>query len=424
MDDRTLDALAERARRAVGEHVVTLVDVRRVPHSRRHPQFNTAALARDLPEADITYLHAPGLGGFRPPLAGSVNTAWREPASAATPTTCRRRSSRPSRRLIARPRPGPPPSCVPRRTLALPSLALADALVARGLPVRHILGPGHVETHALTAGARVVDGRLSYPASRSSSRRAERARERLLARSASPGTTAAGPSSPARRPPRACPGRGGARGCVISGQTPRIRFSRIERAQLRLDPRGAAASAHDERTAVSTRRGRHDPDVDAASDRTTIHQPLAGGGISRGTVVLGDRAPETQRGRGEEWAAGFGAQNAHDRRPSREHDGPRHAAGRVEPSCASSRKIRRPLGSVSVGKRCSVPVRPTATAFHERPRSFENCIANSSSPSPRACQVARPPRRSTVTAKLRTTGAAPEHRASRSARPARLPRRA
>ena len=40
---------------------------------------------------------------------------------------------------------------------------LADALVARGVEVRHILGPGRVEAHALTPGARVVDGRLSYP---------------------------------------------------------------------------------------------------------------------------------------------------------------------------------------------------------------------------------------------------------------------
>jgi hypothetical protein len=28
--------------------------------------------------------------------------------------------------------------------------------------VRHILGPGRVETHALTTGARVVEGRPSY----------------------------------------------------------------------------------------------------------------------------------------------------------------------------------------------------------------------------------------------------------------------
>ena len=51
-----------------------------------------------------------------------------------------------------------------------------------------------------------------------------------------------------------------------------------------------------------------------------------------------------------------------------------------KPSCARSRKTRRPLGSVSARKRCSVSVRPTARPFHERPRSFENCSENSSVP--------------------------------------------
>ena len=59
-----------------------------------------------------------------------------------------------------------------------------------------------------------------------------------------------------------------------------------------------------------------------------------------------------------------------------------------KPSCARSRKTRRPLGSVSARKRCSISVRPTARPFHERPRSFENCSENSSVPWPRACHVA------------------------------------
>ena len=63
------------------EHRVTrLVDVRRMPHSKRHPQFDTAALAHDLPAAGIDYRHSPGLGGFRTPRENSVNTAWRTPA--------------------------------------------------------------------------------------------------------------------------------------------------------------------------------------------------------------------------------------------------------------------------------------------------------------------------------------------------------
>jgi uncharacterized protein (DUF488 family) len=45
--------------------VQTLVDVRRFPRSRRHPQFNQAALAGSLEAAGITYRHAVELGGRR-----------------------------------------------------------------------------------------------------------------------------------------------------------------------------------------------------------------------------------------------------------------------------------------------------------------------------------------------------------------------
>jgi uncharacterized protein (DUF488 family) len=40
---------------------------------------------------------------------------------------------------------------------------ISDALVARGVEVRHILGPPPAEPHVLTAGARVEGGRVHYP---------------------------------------------------------------------------------------------------------------------------------------------------------------------------------------------------------------------------------------------------------------------
>jgi uncharacterized protein (DUF488 family) len=39
---------------------------------------------------------------------------------------------------------------------------VADALVAEGWQVWHILGDGAVKPHRLTAPARIVDGRLTY----------------------------------------------------------------------------------------------------------------------------------------------------------------------------------------------------------------------------------------------------------------------
>jgi uncharacterized protein (DUF488 family) len=54
-----------------------LVDVRRWPMSRRHPQFNREALAASLKEDGIAYLRRGDLGGFRKPAPDSVNTGWR-----------------------------------------------------------------------------------------------------------------------------------------------------------------------------------------------------------------------------------------------------------------------------------------------------------------------------------------------------------
>ncbi|HEX9788724.1 MAG TPA: DUF488 domain-containing protein [Candidatus Binatia bacterium] len=53
-----------------------LIDVRRWPASKRHPQFNREALANSLQGNGITYLWRGDLGGFRKAAANSVNTAW------------------------------------------------------------------------------------------------------------------------------------------------------------------------------------------------------------------------------------------------------------------------------------------------------------------------------------------------------------
>lgn len=59
---RQVEELLEMLRRA---GVETLVDVRRLPGSRRHPQFNRPALAASVAAAGIAYRHAEELGGRR-----------------------------------------------------------------------------------------------------------------------------------------------------------------------------------------------------------------------------------------------------------------------------------------------------------------------------------------------------------------------
>jgi uncharacterized protein (DUF488 family) len=55
----------------------TLVDVRRFPGSRRHPQFGQDRLFAGLHEAGIRAVWREGLGGRREVKADSVNTGWK-----------------------------------------------------------------------------------------------------------------------------------------------------------------------------------------------------------------------------------------------------------------------------------------------------------------------------------------------------------
>ena len=55
----------------------TLVDVRRFPGSRRHPQFGQDRLFAALHEAGIRSVWREGLGGRRTAKKDSVNTGWR-----------------------------------------------------------------------------------------------------------------------------------------------------------------------------------------------------------------------------------------------------------------------------------------------------------------------------------------------------------
>jgi len=145
--------------------VTQLADVRTIPKSRRHPQFVKEALAASLAAAGVAYRHMPGLGGLRKPRRDSSNMAWQHHgfrgyadymetpafeealgelidwgAAASTAVMCAEAVWwQCHRRLVA------------------------DALVARGIEVRHVTGPGLAKAHELTAFARLDGGRVRYP---------------------------------------------------------------------------------------------------------------------------------------------------------------------------------------------------------------------------------------------------------------------
>ena len=145
-----------------------LQDVRHFPTSARAPWSSAEVLPANLYAAGIVYEHAGDLGGFREPRADSSNTGWRNRGFRGyadymdTPGFAAARD-----RLIGLARAHRAAvMCAEAVPWRCHRSLLADALVARGLRVVHILGPGRDQDHALTRFAKVQGGRVTYPAAR------------------------------------------------------------------------------------------------------------------------------------------------------------------------------------------------------------------------------------------------------------------
>ncbi|HEX6041684.1 DUF488 domain-containing protein [Longimicrobium sp.] len=163
--------------RTIGEFIALLrendiqllVDVRRFPGSRRHPQFGSEALAASLAEAGIAYRHEEALGGRRAsdPTAGlSPNTAWRHAAFRAYADYM---ATAPFRAALARlmedaAHRRPVVMCAEAVPWRCHRRLITDALLARGVPVFDIIGPGGAAPAVLSPHALVRGDSLTYPA--------------------------------------------------------------------------------------------------------------------------------------------------------------------------------------------------------------------------------------------------------------------
>jgi uncharacterized protein (DUF488 family) len=159
---RTIEEFVELLR---DSGIELLVDVRRFPMSRRHPQFNKDQLAESLHAAGIGYRHEEVLGGRRSPRKNSPNTAWRNaqfrgyadhmdtPAYREVVGALVERAGTTVQAVMCA-------EAVPWRCHRN---LLADALVARGLEVRHIVQLGKTSLHTLNQDAHVLaEGRVVY----------------------------------------------------------------------------------------------------------------------------------------------------------------------------------------------------------------------------------------------------------------------
>ena len=156
-----------------------LVDIRTIPRSRHNPQFNSAALAKSVEDKGVGYVHLKELGGLRHPRTDSINTGWRNAGFRGYADYMQTAEFEEALRRLLQ-------LCEGKRCAAMCAEAvpwrchrslLADALVARGIPVEHILGGGRRDVHNLTPFARIENGRVIYPEAKAEARREKRAME-------------------------------------------------------------------------------------------------------------------------------------------------------------------------------------------------------------------------------------------------------
>ncbi|HEY2433552.1 MAG TPA: DUF488 domain-containing protein [Vicinamibacterales bacterium] len=164
---RSIDAFAAILRQA---GVTRIADVRAFPASKRHPQFNSSALAAALEDAGIDYHQLPALGGRRTAKksGASRNGLWKVEAFrnyadyAETPAFA---EALDALEALARERPTAF-MCAEAVWWQCHRRLIADYMLARGWMVIHLLAPGKRQDAILTPGAVVErDGTIAYPPS-------------------------------------------------------------------------------------------------------------------------------------------------------------------------------------------------------------------------------------------------------------------
>lgn len=147
--------------------IARLADVRTVPKSRRSPHFGRDALASWLNREGIEYRHFPDLGGLRKPRPDSTNTAWQHDGFRGYADYMESPAfDRALEELIEwalEPRHAVSVMCAEAVWWRCHRQLIADALVARGVDVVHIVGNRRTAAHQLTSFARVTGGRVRYP---------------------------------------------------------------------------------------------------------------------------------------------------------------------------------------------------------------------------------------------------------------------
>ena len=141
-----------------------LADIRRLPGSRKHPQFDQDALKKSLEENGIVYIYIADLGGRRPAKKDSKNTTWRNKSFQGYADYMETESFANGAAELAK-------YALEKPTAMMCSEAVwwrchrsmvSDYFKAKGWEVLHIMALGKVHEHPYTSPARVIGDQIFY----------------------------------------------------------------------------------------------------------------------------------------------------------------------------------------------------------------------------------------------------------------------
>lgn len=146
-------------------HITIVADVRRIPRSRRNPQFNKETLPDSLKPEDINYIHMPEIGGLRRPKPDSNNTAWRNKGFRGYADYMQTKEfvenllniialAKENRVAIM---------CAEALPWRCHRSLIADALVVRNVKVEHIISTDSCIDHKLSEWAHTEGTKITYP---------------------------------------------------------------------------------------------------------------------------------------------------------------------------------------------------------------------------------------------------------------------
>lgn len=153
----------------IGSHAVEkIIDVRRYPNSRRHPQFNEGNLVKPLEDEGIDYEHWPEIGGYRNPVKNSSNTALDGGFRGVADHLNTESGQRALDQLEEVVESLPDGSqlvllCAEKDPQRCHRKLISDHLTVRGIKVRHLIEEDVSREHELHPNARPADGTVVYP---------------------------------------------------------------------------------------------------------------------------------------------------------------------------------------------------------------------------------------------------------------------